>query len=225
MELINKNLNNIEKIGEVGNQAMESISNNLDNIYDEIIKSILPDSIENKFIEIKNSLGLNVLCQKVANNVCKKISNKTLDDIRNENRNNDSELNNINIKKEVSKIFDCIEPLINNTNKKSYNLDNNKKNVEKKLNNKINKTIENYVKASEKNKEFIKKWKEYYNDKDYINLKKAFNKIENNKEKILPIEETIKELHEIENLEKIIEMKGGDFNITKEELELARNLV
>ena len=54
MELINKNLNNIEKIGEVGNQAMESISNNLDNIYDEIIKSILPDSIENKFIEIKN---------------------------------------------------------------------------------------------------------------------------------------------------------------------------
>ena len=54
MELINKNLNNIEKIGEVGNQAMESISNNLDNIYDEIIKSILPDSIENKFIELRD---------------------------------------------------------------------------------------------------------------------------------------------------------------------------
>lgn len=42
---------------------------------------------------------------------------------------------------------------------------------------------------------------------------------------IIPIEEKIKEIRELENLHLLIKKKGGDFNLTNEELELAKKLV
>ena len=49
--------------------------------------------------------------------------------------------------------------------------------------------------------------------------------IQRNIKALFPIETTIKEARKIENLYKIIERKGGDFNLSEEEINLAKRLV
>ena len=41
----------------------------------------------------------------------------------------------------------------------------------------------------------------------------------------MPLEETLKQARQIENIHKIIKNNGGDFNLTPEQLELSKILV
>lgn len=54
-------------------------------------------------------------------------------------------------------------------------------------------------------------------EKQYKNLQKELKKI-------IPLENTIKEARNIENLHTLIKNKGGKFNLTNEEIELAKKL-
>ena len=56
-------------------------------------------------------------------------------------------------------------------------------------------------------------------------MDKIFKKIKNEIKKGIPLENTIKEIRKIENLNELIKSKGGDFNLTKEEQELVNRLV
>ena len=53
---------------------------------------------------------------------------------------------------------------------------------------------------------------------------KIYKEIEKNKVNTVSIEENIKELKKIENMHLLIKRKGGDFNLTNEELELVEKL-
>ncbi len=93
----------------------------------------------------------------------------------------------------------------------------------------VNTSIENNLTAQmesiEKIDKYISNWNEYYNEQDFSNMEKQFKKIEKELTNVMPLENVITKARQVENLHTIIKNKGGDFNLSKEELELANKLV
>ena len=56
-------------------------------------------------------------------------------------------------------------------------------------------------------------------------MNKIYKNIKKELKNIIPLENVIKDTKKIANLNELIKSKGGDFNITKEELELANKLL
>ena len=56
-------------------------------------------------------------------------------------------------------------------------------------------------------------------------MEKEYNKIKKEFKNLAPIEKTINEAKIIENLHNLIKNNGQDFNLSKEQLELAEKLV
>ena len=77
----------------------------------------------------------------------------------------------------------------------------------------------------EKIKKYAENWKDCYNNQDFNGMEKAYKKLEDELDKTLPLENTLKEARNIENIHILIKNKGGDFNLTQEELEFAQKLV
>lgn len=96
-------------------------------------------------------------------------------------------------------------------------LDTISKNIEDEFNNQVN--------SVEKINKYSQNWKEYYNDRNFEKMDREYKKLENELEKIVPLESTIKEARNIENLHILIKNKGGDFNLSNEEVELAKKLI
>ena len=55
-------------------------------------------------------------------------------------------------------------------------------------------------------------------------MEKAYKNIQNNLNKVVPLESIINEARKIENLHTLIKNNGGNFNITENQLELAEKL-
>lgn len=195
----------------------ESINKMIGNVYNEILKTFLPDSIEDKVIKIKDQLSLSQLS--------KNIVNFTKDIINNKNEKNINKDISLNIEKETSKIISSIKDCYSLTIDQIENLEKNIEVISNKVEKEIDKEIKNYVNAFEKNDKYINEWRDFYNSKDFENMEKIYKKIEKNMKDIIPIEEKIKEVRELENVHLLIKRKGGDFNLTNEELELTKKLV
>ena len=56
-------------------------------------------------------------------------------------------------------------------------------------------------------------------------MDKQYKKIEKELEKIMPLENIITKARQLENVHQLIKNKGGDFNLTQEELELSNKLI
>lgn len=93
------------------------------------------------------------------------------------------------------------------------------------ISNNIESEFENQISSVEKISKYSDNWKEYYNNKDFEGMEKEIKKLEKELQKTIPLENTIKEARNIENLHTLIKNKGGDFNLTKEELELSKMLI
>ena len=89
----------------------------------------------------------------------------------------------------------------------------------------ISNTFSNQYKAIENTNKYILNWRNYYENKDFSGMEKEYNKIEKQLKNIAPIESTIKNARTIEVLHNLIKNNGQDFNLTKEQLELAEKLV
>ena len=93
----------------------------------------------------------------------------------------------------------------------------------------INSNIENnfdtQINTIQKIGKYSNNWKEYYQNKDFDGMKKEYKKLKSSLKEVLPIENTIREARVIENLHELIKNKNGDFNLTKEEMELANKLI
>ena len=76
----------------------------------------------------------------------------------------------------------------------------------------------------EKIDKYIDKWKMYYDQKNFTNMEYQYKKIKEYLEQVMPLEETIKKARTIENLHERIKNNGKNFNISKEEQELAEML-
>ena len=88
----------------------------------------------------------------------------------------------------------------------------------------IEKTFAEQVTNSNNINEYINNWREAFENKDFNTMEIQYEKIETELKELAPIENTINQARTIENLHNLIKNNGQDFNLTKEQLELAEKL-
>ncbi len=94
------------------------------------------------------------------------------------------------------------------------------KSIERNLEN----NLENQVKSINKISDYSNEWNMSYNEKDLEGMEKSYKNIRKFLNETIPLESTLKEARTIENLHNIIKNRGGDFNLTEEEISLAEKL-
>ena len=90
--------------------------------------------------------------------------------------------------------------------------------------NNIEKTFSEQIINSNNINQYINDWKNAFENKDFNTMEKQYEKIETELKELAPIENTINQARTIENLHNLIKNNGQDFNLTKEQLELAEKL-
>ena len=88
----------------------------------------------------------------------------------------------------------------------------------------IENTFTNQINNIEKLGKYETNWKKYYEEKDFEGMQREYEKIEEKLKEIMPLENTINEARVIENLHTLIKNNGQDFNLTNEQLKLAKIL-
>ena len=89
----------------------------------------------------------------------------------------------------------------------------------------IEKTFNRQYKNFEYMDKYINTWKVCFERKDFSGMEKEYKKIEIKLNEIAPIEKTINEAKQIEVLHNLIKNNGQNFNLSKEQLELAEKLI
>ena len=197
------------------------------------LRAILPDLIENQIIDIKNSLLENGLKSGINTAINSAVDfGKSAAGIVTGNFEN---INQVKIAIEIGGIVDNISTVLDkviNTvyqkgyiNKNTKNLIKNGKNILlNNVANNIKSQLEEQTNAVEKLEKYLNNWKNSYNKKDFSSMEKIYNKIEEQSQKIIPLENIINETKQIKALHNLIKNNGQNFNISKEEERLANNL-
>ncbi len=88
----------------------------------------------------------------------------------------------------------------------------------------IEEELTSQIKSIEKLNKYCTNWNEYYGDKDFEGMEKEYKKMKVQIKNIIPIENTIKNTRYIENLHNLIKNNGKNFDLSNEEIELAKKL-
>ena len=86
------------------------------------------------------------------------------------------------------------------------------------------KTLNEQIEGIENLEKYINNWKQDYNNKDFNSMEKEYKKIQNKIKDLIPIENTLNNARTIETLHNLIKNNNQDFNLSKEEIELAQKL-
>ena len=224
------------------NINLEKSNNNfLNNIFGKTIntaidiglRAILPDLIENQIIDIKNSLLENGLKSGINTAINSAVDfGKSAAGIVTGNFENINQvkiaIGNGGIVDNISTVLDKV---INTVYQKGYinrntkNLIKNGKNVLlNNISNNIKNKLQEQTNAVEKLEKYLNNWKILYNKKDFSGMEKIYNKIEEQSQKIIPLENIINETKQIKALHNLIKNNGQNFEISEEEKRLAYNL-
>lgn len=90
--------------------------------------------------------------------------------------------------------------------------------------NNIEKNFSTQIENIENVENYINEWNKYYKNQDFTGMEKQYNKIEKILKDLAPIENVLNKAREIEILHNLIKNNGQNFNLSTEELELARKL-
>lgn len=198
------------------------------------IQALLPDVIEDKVIQIKDTL----LTQGVTAAVNEAIKStidlgKSLTGIFTGNFENVSQVDDA-IKKgglidSISDILDnAIEKAEDNkiiTKKTSDFIKESKDAILKAVNNNIEDNLSNQIKTVDKISTNIENWTNYYEQKDFANMEKQYKKIKTELQEVIPLENIIKKARQLENIHNLIKNNGKNFNLSEDELDLANKLI
>lgn len=77
----------------------------------------------------------------------------------------------------------------------------------------------------EKLAKYQNNWREYFEVQNFDGMEREYQKIKERLKELLPLETTLKQAREIENIHNIVKNNGHNFNLSKEQLELAGILV
>lgn len=88
----------------------------------------------------------------------------------------------------------------------------------------IENTLTQQLRGIEKVNTYIVNWNKYYNQKNFHGMQLEYDKIREKLKELVPLEQTLQKAHQVENLHKLIKSKGQDFNLSEEEIELAKKL-
>ena len=64
-------------------------------------------------------------------------------------------------------------------------------------------------------------WRNYYQAQDFNGMEREYGKIKERLKELLPLEKTLKQARQIENIHLLIKNNGQNFNLSQEQLELA----
>ncbi len=197
------------------------------------LRWILPDIIENQVIEIKDTLLKNGLKEGIKKSIDSAVEfGKSTLGIVTGKFDNISQIETVVQKGGIiDTISETIDSVLNYTMKKnlipknigsviksSKNvlLDNVQTNLEK--------TMTNQLKAIENIDKYISKWNVALQEKNFDKMEQVYKNLKNNLEELIPLENTLKKARELENMHLLIKNKGKNFNISYEEMELAKKL-
>jgi len=197
------------------------------------IRAILPDYIEEQIIDLKDNLIKYGLKEGIKKSIDDAINiGKSAIGIVSGNFENIAQMQeaikNGGIIDNVSSLLDSVinkvqsNGLINSTVARTIKQGKNSilNNVEKNIEN----TFNNQIKALNYTEKYIENWKNYFENKDFNGMEKEYKKIKTEMNYLAPIEKMINEARTIENLHMLIKNNGQDFNLTKEQMELAEKL-
>ena len=239
MEIEKLEKNNINLNNELVNEHIQknfletNLGKAINTAVDIGIRAILPDFFEDQIIDIKDNL---------LNYGLKDGIRQTIDDAIDMGRSaigivtgNFESINqmqnavkNGGIIDGISSLLDTVidkvkkAGLINNTIAKTIKQGKNiiLNNVENNITSTFNKQYESIDYANK----YISNWKENFEKKDFSGMEKEYKKIEKQLNNIAPIEKTINEAKTIMTLHNLIKNNGQNFNLSKEQLELAEKL-
>lgn len=232
---INNNLEKIDnKIIESQNKFLETdIGKAINSAMDIGLKAVLPDLIENQIIDIKNT----ILEQGFSDGI-REIINESLNLGKSAIGIITGEFENISqvqlaIKKggildNISKLLDLSINFANSKKLITTDISNmikkGKNSVISSINDKIEETLINQLKAVEKIEKYCKNWNISYGNQDFSGMEKAYKNIQTNLNKIVPFENIINAARKIENMHNLIKNNGKNFDITEDEKLLAEKL-
>jgi len=197
------------------------------------IRYLLPDLIEDEIIDLKDNLinfGLKEGIKKSIDSVIE--TGKEAIGIFSGNFENINQIQrtikNGGVIDKVSDVLDTVidkvedSGKINNTVSRA--LKKGKTSILSSVERNIEATLDNQINSAKKVEKYIGNWKEYYNKKDFQGMQKEYNKMEKELKELVPIENTLNNARYIENIHNLIKNKGENFELTKDELELAKKL-
>ena len=197
------------------------------------IRYLFPDLIEDEIIELKNNLinfGLKDGIKKSIDSVIE--TGKQISGIMTGNFENITQIQktikNGGVIDKISDIMDwAIEKSVKN-GKINYNVGKTLKKGKVSILSSIEKNIESTLNdqiASAKNiDKYISNWNNFYNLKDFNGMQKEYIKMEKELEKLIPLENTIKNARYVENIHNLIKNNGKNFELNDQIKELASKL-
>lgn len=197
------------------------------------LKKLLPDFIEEQVIDIKDTLINNGIKDGINTAIDKVIDlGKSFIGIFNGDFKKVSQIE-IAVQKgglidEMSDLFDKALENIKERDYISTKLNNiikgGKDIVESRLDENIKSVLHEQNKIIKNIDNCIENWNTYKTEKDFEKMEKEYEKIQKQAENIIPLEETLQKLKELENLHNYIKNNNNNFNIFDIELELAKKL-
>ena len=197
------------------------------------LRFILPDLVEDEIINLKDNLinyGLKDGIKKSIDSVVE--TGKQAVGIVTGNFENigqiQSTIKNGGI---IDKVSDVLDTVIDKTvdsgkinNSIGKVLKNGKSSILSSIERNIESTLNNQINSAQKVDKYINNWKEYYNNKDFEGMQKEYTKIKTELKELVPLENTINNARYVENLHNLIKNNGKNFDLSEEELELAKKL-
>ena len=233
---INNNLNNdneLIKEEEQTNFIETGLGKTINFGLDLGLRALLPDFIEQQVIDIKDTILKNGFSDGV-----KKIVSSAIDFGKSALGIVTGKFENISQVQTAVKnggiidgVSDLVDNVLSKTTKKgklNYNIANTirkgKNVILDSISNKIEEEFTNQLDALEKLEKYSNNWKEYFNSKDFSGMQKEYQKIKEELKILIPTENTLKQARTIENLHTLIKNNGQNFNLSDEQLKLAKIL-
>jgi len=235
---INNNLELNNKIdNDLENKQNKFLESNLGKVInsgvDMGIRYLLPDLIEEEVIDVKDAIvnrgfkeGIKTAINSAVNmgKSIKGIFTGKFDSIDQV----ESAIKSGGIIDSVSNVLDYAIDKTNKSGKIDDNISTVLKSGKNAILNSVSNNIENEFEKEKKSLKLIEKynnnWKNYYNEQNFEGMEKEYQKIKEKMKDIIPLENTIKQTRNIENLHLLIKKNGRDFNLSEEELKLAEIL-
>ena len=234
----NLNLENIKKNIVTAEDQNSFLESNFGKLVNEGInlglKALLPDLIEDQVIEVKDSLITDGFSAALKTGIDQVIDlGKSIIGLFTGKFENISQIQNATKK---GGLIDTVSDLLSDgINKLKENgkinsttttiIENGKDLILNTINNNIENNYSSQIKSINNIDKYINNWNKYFEKEDFSNMDKQYKKIEKELKNVVPLENVLIKARQLENLHNLIKNKGEDFNLSKEELELANKLI
>ena len=233
MQIENQIDNNLEIKNEQNIFLKSTIGKAIDNGIDIGLRFLLPDYIEDGVIELKNNMlkyGLKEGISKSIESVIN-IGKNAIGIITGDFKSIGQIQGAIKTGGIIDSISDLLDDVFNKIEKSGkvnstiMNIvENGKDSILSNIEKNIEKTLNEQIDGVENLEKYINNWKQDYINKDFNSMEKEYKNIQNKIKDLIPIENTLNNARTIETLHNLIKNNNQNFNLSKEEIELAQKL-